>query len=91
MTQKRAVRGKRASGFSSRGKIWVGVIMAVVVILGAALGLQQRSIARPAGDTLTAESTSFDFGQVRMTGGLIRTKFPLTVRGNLLVTGLVAN
>ncbi len=90
VTQKRAVRRKRVSGLS-RGKIWVGAAIAVLVILGAAFGLRQQGVLGPSGSTLTAEQTSFDLGRVSMTGGLIRTRFALAVQGNPLVTTLVTN
>ncbi len=91
MTEKHAARGKRGSGSSSRGKMWVGAGIAVLVILGAVLGLRQQGVVAPSGDILTAESTTFDFGQIKMTGGLVRTKFPLKVQGSPLVTGLITN
>ncbi len=94
MKRKAVVRDKGRSRPSHpwwHGKVWLGAAVAALVILGALIGFRQQSTASTANGTLTAERTSFDFGRVSMAGGLVETKFPLTVQGNTLVTGLTSS
>jgi hypothetical protein len=66
-----------------RGWLALGVTLLAAVALWFALG----NTGQPGG-TLTAEYTNYDFGQVRMNGGLLAYRFPLTVQGATVVTDL---
>lgn len=100
--RERVVRAKprgavqRGSGSQPRVRLrlWIGVGIAIaaLVILGGAISMaQQGGEAAPAGQELVAERTAHDFGQVRIGGGNITTRFPLSVRGASLVAKLESN
>jgi hypothetical protein len=67
--------------------VWPWIALAVVVLVGSSLALLLSSASRPTG-RLTATQQMHDFGQVPIHGGLITTRFPLTVEGETLVTEL---
>lgn len=66
---------------------WPWFALAVVVLIGGALALLLSGTSRPTGRLTTAQQMH-DFGQVSIHGGLITTRFPLTVEGETLVTEL---
>ena len=79
-------RHGRAVGRKTRS-FWPWIALAVVVLIGGALALLFSGSGRPTG-RLTAAQQMYDFGQVSIHGGLITTRFPLTVEGETLVTEL---
>lgn len=79
-------RGRRRPSWFLAALLAIGLVIA-----GGLLSLAARPgrgpTDAPAG-VLAAERTTYDFGQVRMGDGLLRTSFPLTVDGPVLVTDL---
>jgi hypothetical protein len=69
---------------------WLWIALAVVVLIGGTLALLLSGASRPTG-RLTAAQQTHDFGQVPIHGGLITTRFPLTVEGETLVTDLTSS
>ena len=69
---------------------WLWIALAVVVLIGGTLALLLSGASRPTG-RLTAAQQMHDFGQVPIHGGLITTRFPLTVEGETLVTDLTSS
>ena len=79
-------RAGRAAGRKTRSP-WLWIALAVVVLVAGALVVLLSGGNRPTG-RLTATQQMYDFGQVPIHGGLITTRFPLTVEGETLVTEL---
>jgi hypothetical protein len=79
-------RPGRAAGPTTRPP-WRWIALVVVVLVGGALALLLSGASRPTG-RVTAAQQMHDFGQVPIHGGLITTRFPLTVEGETLVTEL---
>ena len=69
---------------------WPWIALAVVLLVGGGLALLLTGAAGAgrASGRLTAAQQMYDFGQVPIHGGLITTRFPLTVEGETLVTEL---
>jgi len=79
-------RHGRATGRKTRSPLpWIALV--VVVLIGGALALFLSGGNRTTG-RLSAAQQMHDFGQVSIRGGLITTRFPLTVEGETLVTEL---
>jgi hypothetical protein len=66
---------------------WLWVALAVVALVTGALAILLSGGSRLSGH-LTATQQIYDFGKVSIHGGLITTRFPLTVDGETLVTEL---
>jgi hypothetical protein len=79
-------RPGRAAGRTTRSP-WPWIALAVLVLVGGALALLLSGASRPTG-RVTAAQQMHDFGQVPIHGGLITTRFPLSVEGETLVTEL---
>jgi hypothetical protein len=79
-------RHGRAAGRKTRSP-WPWIALAVVVLISGALVLFLSGTSRATG-RLSAAQQMHDFGQVSIHGGLISTRFPLTVEGETLVIEL---
>ena len=76
----------RAAGRKTRSP-WPWIALAVVLAIVGALILFLSGGNRSTG-RVTATQQMHDFGQVSIHGGLITTRFPLTVEGETLVSEL---
>jgi hypothetical protein len=80
-------RGLSLGRFAGSARAWLAIgallIVGILVIV---------TMATPTGNvgtgTLIAERTEHNFGQVKIDGGLLATRFPLTVQGPVHVTDL---
>lgn len=67
-----------------RSYLWMWVVAPIVVLVATALLLVMLGSSQAG--KLTPATTAFDFGQVKIDGGLITTRFQLNVDGPGLVT-----
>ena len=77
--------GRRAGRKSRSPLPWI--VLGAVVLIAGALAFILSAGAGPNG-RVAATQQSHDFGQVSIHGGLITTRFPLTVDSEALVTEL---
>jgi hypothetical protein len=71
-----------------RGLPWFKIGVGAFAVL--LVGLLALNFATTARGTLSAQSTSFAFGDVPWRGGLVTTQFPLTVEGDATVVDIVS-
>jgi hypothetical protein len=72
----------------SRGLPWLKIgVGTVAVLLIALLGL---NFLNTGSGKLSAQSTSYAFGDVPWRGGYVYTKFPITVEGNTTVNDIAS-
>jgi len=75
---------KRRTSF--RLPLWLWLVPLAVV---AGIGLIYAASANTqASGTITPERTSYDFGDIKYSGGLVTTKFALQVKGAVVVKSL---
>ena len=81
-------RGRQAGAARRWPRLWVA--LAAVALVTGALAVLLYGGSRPTGH-VTAAQHMYDFGKVPIHGGLITTRFPLTVEGEVLVTELASS
>jgi hypothetical protein len=81
-------RSRRSGGRRSGRALWLAIVAIIAVALGAFAFAAQDSSND---GSLAAESTTHDFGQVPINGGLLATEFPLAVTGSVSVADLFTN
>jgi hypothetical protein len=81
-------RGRQAGSVRRWPRLWVA--LAAVALVSGALAVLLYGGSRPTGYVTAAQQT-YDFGKVPMHGGLITTRFPFTVEGEVLVTELASS
>ena len=82
-------QGGRAAGRARRSP-WPWIVLAILVLVGGGIAL---TVARGSGASgrISAAVQSHDFGKVPIHGGVISTRFPLTLDGDSLVTELTTS
>lgn len=73
-----------------RRTLFYGALVVLILAVGVALALAAQTWSQPGG-TLAAEKNFHDFGQVRMSDGVVSAQFPLTVQGTTVVTEIVTS
>jgi len=84
-------RKRSRQGYARHGLPWLKIGVGLVgVLLVAVLGFNFLTTLTTGYGKLSAQSTSFAFGDVPWRGGDVYTKFPITVEGNTTVNDIAS-